>query len=228
MVLQSWTDVVAGSLQNLWYGFINFVPNLVGALIVLIVGLVVAAGLGLLVQKIFEALQLDGFLAKLGLKPYFERAGLKLRVSYFLGRLVYWFIVIAFLLAVSDSLGLYALSGFLTNVLNYLPNVIAAVLIMLVSVVVASFLRRTVVASVMGAKLAAPHFLGALTWWTVVIFGFLTALTQLDIAAAIIQTLVTGFIAMLALAGGLAFGLGGKDYAHHLLDKLRDRTEGKY
>ena len=136
--------------------------------------------------------------------------------------------MIAFLLAASDSLGLYALSGFLANVLNYLPNVIAAVLIMLVAVVVAAFLRRTVVASVMGAKLAAPHFLGALAWWTVVIFGFLTALSQLNIGSAIIQTLVTGFIAMLALAGGLAFGLGGKDYAHHLLDKLKDRTEGHY
>lgn len=228
MILQSWTDVVAGSLQNLWYGFANFVPNLVGALVVLIIGLIVAAGLGLLVEKIFEALHLDGFLEKLGLKPYFERAGLKLRVSYFLGRLVYWFIVLAFLLAVSDSLGLYALSGFLTSVLAYLPNVIAAVLIMLAAVVLAAFLRRAVVASVLSAKLAAPHFLGALVWWTVVIFGFLTALTQLDIASTIIQTIVTGFIAMLALAGGLAFGLGGKDYAHHLLDKLKDRTEGKY
>jgi hypothetical protein len=228
MILQSWTDVVAGSLQNLWYGFVNFVPNLIGALVVLIVGLIVAAGLGLLVEKVFEAVHLDKFLEKLGIKPYFERADLKLRVSYFLGRLVYWFIVLAFLLAVADSLGLYALSGFLTNILAYLPNVIAAVLIMLAAVVVASFLRRAVVASVMSAKLAAPHFLGALTWWTVVVFGFLTALTQLNIAAAIIQTVITGFIAMLALAGGLAFGLGGKDYAHHLLDKLKDRTEGKY
>lgn len=226
MYVQSWTDVVAASLQNLWYGFTNFIPNFVGAIIVLILGLIVAAGLGVLVQKIFEAVHLDGFLEKLGVKPYFERAGLKLRVSYFLGRLVYWFIVLAFLLAASDSLGLYALSGFLTSVLNYLPNVIAAVLIMLAAVVIGGFLRRVVTASVMGAKLNAPHFLGTLTWWTVVVFGFLAALEQLNIAATIIQTIVTGFIAMLALAGGLAFGLGGKDYAHHLLDKLKNRTEG--
>jgi len=226
MVVQSWTDVVAVSLQNLWYGFVNFIPNFVGAIIVLIIGLIVAAGLGILVEKIFEAIHLDGFLAKLGVKPYFERAGLKLRVSYFLGRLVYWFIVLAFLLAASDSLGLYALSGFLTSVLNYLPNVIAAVLIMLAAIVVGGLLRRVVIASVMGAKLHAAHFLGTLTWWAVIVFGFLAALEQLNIAAAIIQTIVTGFIAMLALAGGLAFGLGGKDYAHHLLDKLKDRTEG--
>jgi hypothetical protein len=228
MIMQSWSDVVAGSLTNLWYGFMAYVPNIIGALVVFIIGLIVSAGLGLLVEKIFEGIHFDNFLEKLGLKPYFERAGLRLRVSYFLGRLVYWFVIIAFLLAISDSLGFYALSVFLTSVLNYLPNVIAAVLIMLASVVLATLLRRVVVSSVMGAKLAAPHFLGVLTWWTIIIFGFLTALTQLNIAATIIQSIIIGFIAMLSLAGGLAFGLGGKDYAHHLMDKLKERTEGRY
>lgn len=225
MIVQSWTDVIVGSLQNLWLGFANFVPNLIAAIIVLIIGLIVAAGLGALVEKIFEGLRLDSFLEKLGLKPFFERAGLKLRASFFLGRLVYWFIIIAFLLAVTNSLGLYALSTFLSAVLFYLPNVIAAVLIMLAALVLASFLRKIVTASVLSAQLHAARFLGSLAWWVVVVFGFLAALQQLDIASAIIQTLVTGFIAMLALAGGLAFGLGGKDYAGHLIGKLRDHTE---
>jgi len=225
MIVQNWTDVIVGSLQNLWIGFANFVPNLIAAIIVLIIGLIVAAGLGALVEKIFESLRLDQFLEKLGLKPFFERAGLRLRASYFLGRLVYWFIVIAFLLAVAQTLGLYALATFLTAVVNYLPNVIAAVLIMLAALVLASFLRRVVVASVLSAKLRAAQFLGSLTWWAVVVFGLLAALQQLNIAASIIQTLVTGFIAMLALAGGLAFGLGGRDYAAHLVGRLRDHTE---
>jgi len=227
MVVQNWTDVVVASLQNVWLQFANFLPGLIGALIVLIIGLIVAAGLGALVEKIFEALRLDLFLEKLGLKPHFERAGLRLRGSYFLGRLVYWFIVIAFLLAACSNLGLYALSNFLGAVLGYLPNVIAAVLIMLASVVLANFIRRVVTASVLSAKLHAAHFLGTLTWWAIVIFGFLAALTQLQIAVTIIQSIVTGFIAMLALAGGLAFGLGGREYATHLLGRLRERTESR-
>jgi hypothetical protein len=224
MAVQSWSDVIVSSLQNLWLGFANFVPNLIGALIVFIIGLIVAAGLGTLVEKIFEAVRLDAFLAKLGLGKYFERAGLRLRGAYFLGRLVYWFIVVAFLLAASDSLGLYALSGFLKDVLAYLPNVVAAVLIMLAAVVVGNFLKKLVTASVLGAKLHAAHFLGTLTWWSVVVFGLLTALVQLGIASSIINSIVTGFIAMLALAGGLAFGLGGRDYANYLIGKLRDHT----
>jgi hypothetical protein len=224
-MVQNWADVLTGSFQTLWIDFLNYVPQIVVALIVLIVGLIVAAGLAALVEKIFEALRLDGFLAKVGLRPIFERAGIRLRASYFLGRLVYWFVILAFLLAVSDALGLYALSTFLNSVVNYLPNVIAAVLILLAALVVGHFLRRVVTASVLSAKLHAAHFLGTLVWWVVVVFGFLTALSQLNVASEIIQTLITGFIAMLALAGGLAFGLGGKDYASHLLRKLQDRTE---
>ncbi len=225
MVVQTWTNVVAVSLMNLWAGFVAFVPNLIGAIIVLIIGLIVAAGLGALVEKILDAIHLDGFLKKIGLGPFFERAGLRLRAAYFLGRLVYWFVVVAFLLAVADSLHLYALSQFLQNILNYLPNVIAAVLIMLAAVVVANFLRLLVAASVMSAKLHAAHFLGSLTWWAIVIFGLLAALVQLNIAASVLQSIITGFIAMLALAGGLAFGLGGRDYAAYLVNKLKDRTE---
>jgi hypothetical protein len=225
MVIQSWTEVVAASLQTLWIGFAGFIPNLIGAIIIFIIGLIVASGLGTLIEKIFDAIKLDSALSKLGLTPFFERANLRLRGSFFLGRLVYWFLVIAFLLAVSDILGLFALSGFLREVLFYIPNVVVAVLILLAAVVVANLLRKLVMASVMSAKLHAAHFLGTLTWWTVVIFGFLTALVQLNIAASIINSLVTGFIAMLALAGGLAFGLGGKEYASHLIGKLRERTE---
>lgn len=225
MVVQTWSDVIVGSLQNLWIGFANFIPNLLGAIVVLVIGLIVAAGLGALVEKIFVSLRLDSFLSRLGLSPHFERAGLQLKASRFLGRLVYWFLVVAFLLAAADILGLESLSGFLREVLFYLPNVIVAVLIMLAAVVLANFLKRTVRASVMGARLHAANFLGTLTYWAVVIFGFLAALTQLGVVPSIINALVTGFIAMIALAGGLAFGLGGRDYAAHILSKLRESTE---
>jgi hypothetical protein len=227
MIIQSWADVVVGSLQNLWWGVVSFLPNIIGALVVFIIGLIVAAGLSALVEKILESIKLDDFLKKLGLEPIFERAGLKVRAAYFFGKLVYWFIVVAFLATIANSLGLYPLSWFFVSIWNYLPNVIEAVLIMLAAFVVAHFLRRVVTASVMAAKLHSGPFLGTVTWWAISVFGFLTALAQLNIATAIIQTIITGFIAMVALAGGLAFGLGGKDYAAHLLNKLKDRTENR-
>jgi hypothetical protein len=79
----------------------------------------------------------------------------------------------------------------------------------------------------MGAKLHAASFLGTITWYAVIIFGLVTTLAQLGLNVAILNTLITGIIAMLALAGGLAFGLGGKEYAAHLIEKFREQVEQK-
>jgi len=227
MVIQDWLSVVVGSLQNLWVGAIGVLGSIVGALIVLIVGLIVASGLGALVERVVGLLKVDKLLSNLGVHEYFERAGLNMNSGRFVGRLVYWFLVVVFLLAATDILGFYTLSNFLREVLLYIPNVIVAVLIMLAAVVGANFMRNLVRASVKSARLHAAHFLSSLTWWAVVLFGFFAALSQLGIAVSIINSLVTGFVAMLALAGGIAFGLGGKDYAEGLVNRLREHTEGR-
>ncbi|MDP1706483.1 MAG: hypothetical protein Q8L36_01560 [bacterium] len=217
-----WTEVIIGSFQNLWISSVSVLGNIIGALIIFIVGLIIASGLSLLVEKIIGMLKLDSALRKLGVAEYFERAGLNLNSGRFFGRLVYWFFVVVFLLAASDILRFYALSSFLQAVVIYLPNVFIAALIMLAAVVIANVLRRLIRSSVKSAQLHSANFLGSLAWWAVSIFGFLAALSQLGIAVSIINALVTGLVAMLALAGGIAFGLGGKDYAASLLNKMRD------
>ncbi|MEK7608794.1 MAG: hypothetical protein AAB495_04410 [Patescibacteria group bacterium] len=227
MTFESWTYVIVNSLQNLWLRVVEFVPVFLGALIVLVVGLIVASGIGALVEKAFSLIRLDEFLKKLGLEPYFERANMKLHGSWFLGKVAQWFLIVAFLLAASDILGLSTLSLFLRDVLVYIPNVVIAVLIMLAAAVVGNVARRLVQGSVMSAKLSGAHFLGTLTWWSIVLFGFFAALIQLNVAPTVINALVMGFVAMLAIAGGLAFGLGGKEYAAHLIARLREHTEGK-
>jgi hypothetical protein len=224
-MVASWSDVIVTSFQTAWDTVIRFLPSFLAALIVLIVGLLIASVLKALFEKIINALKIDSLLKKLGLEAIVSRTGYQLNSGRFVGALIYWFIVVIVVLAVSDVLGLWGLSTFLNEVLIYFPNIIVAVLIMLAALVVANFLRGLVRASVASAKLHASKFLGALTWWSVVIFGFLAALLQLGVATAIIQTVVMGFIAMLALAGGIAFGLGGKDYATYLVGKLRNHTE---
>ncbi|PIP29705.1 hypothetical protein COU12_01890 [Candidatus Jorgensenbacteria bacterium CG10_big_fil_rev_8_21_14_0_10_54_38] len=224
-MIQDWTSLVVGSLQNLWVGTISALGNIVGALIILLIGLIVAAGLGSLVERLIGLLKLDKGLVSLGVKEYFDRAGVNLNTGKFFGKLVYWFLVVVFLLAVSDILGFYSLSGFLREALLYIPNVVVAVLIMLATVVIGNALRHIVRASVRSARLHAANFLGSLTWWAVAVFGFLAALSQLGVAVAIVNALVTGFVAMLAIAGGIAFGLGGKDYASSLIARLKERVE---
>src|SRR5258706_9069185 len=113
-MVKTWSDVIVLSLKDLWFSVANFLPHILGALVILIAGLIVASGLGALVEKIFESIKLDTFLAKLGLTPYFERAGMRLRGAYFLGRLVYWFLIVAFLVAAANALNLGTFADFLS------------------------------------------------------------------------------------------------------------------
>lgn len=225
MIIQNLADVTMGSLLNVWIQVIDFIPALIGAIIILIVGLIIASGLKSLVEKIIFATKLDNFLRRLDLETYLQRANLRLDSGKFLGNLVYWFFAIVSILAAADVLKLEGLSNFLNQVVSYIPNIIAAALIMLATIVIANFLSALVKASVMSAKLQASKFLATLTWWATAIFGLLASLIQLGVAPMLLNTVITGVIAMFALAGGIAFGLGGKDYAAHLLNRLKDRTE---
>jgi hypothetical protein len=204
---------------------IQFIPSLIAALVVLLVGLIVAHLLRALVIRVIDAIRLDVVLNKAGVGEFMKRAGFSLRSGKFLGDIVFWFFVIVTVLASSDIVGLWGLSAFLGQVLLFFPTIIVAALIVLASVLVGHMLRGLIRGSVKGAQLHAAHFLGSLAWWASVIFGVLAALIQLGVGEQIIQTIITGVIAMMALAGGIAFGLGGKDYAADVLKKLRDRME---
>ncbi len=214
-------------MQNLWLTVAGFLPSLVGALLVFIIGLIVAAVLDRVVERLIYYLKVDTLLRKVGVEQVVERTGMKLNSGHFLGKIVYWFFVVAFLLAASDILGFFTLSNFLRDVLNYVPNILVSVLIVLASLVLANFLKGLVRATVMSANMHHAKGLGTLAWWVVFVFGFLTALVQLGVAVSIINTLITGLIAMLAIAGGLAFGLGGKEYAAKALQAVQDEIEHK-
>jgi len=218
----SWLDVTVSSVQGLWDEVLYFLPSLIGALIVLIIGLVVASVLARLVEKVLFYLKIDNLLKRADVEQYFHRANMKIDTGHFFGQLIYWFVLVAFLLAASDILRFTAFSGFLESVLLFIPDVVIAALILLATLVIANFLKKLVVASASSAKLHHAGGIGLVVWWAIFIFGFVPALSQLGINIGILNTLITGLIAMLALAGGLAFGLGGKEHAGRFLTKVSD------
>jgi len=226
-LLQSWGDVTFQALGGLWVQVLGAIPMILGALIIFIIGLIVASVLELIVVKIIRLIKLDNLLTRSGLEEYLKRGGWRLDTGKFLGKIVYWFIVIASVLAASDILNFYAFSSFLSSILAYIPNIIIAVLIALAAFVIAGFLKSVVKVSVTGVRPKEANFLGALSWWTVVIFGLLAALAQLGIASSLFNIIISGLVAMIALAGGIAFGLGGKDYASSLISKMRDEIDHK-
>lgn len=215
-----WYDIFYASFQVVWDKFSTSLLNIIVAIIVLIIGLVIASAISKMVKSVVALTKIDNILAKLRVDQVTSKLGLSLDAGAFIGGLVKWFLIIVFLLVASDILGLAALSQFLNEILLYIPSVIIAAIILLVAAILANFLQKIVVASASSAHLAAANFAGIITKWAILIVGFLIAVEQLGIAQAYLGTLYTGIIAMLAIAGGLAFGLGGKEQATAFLAKL--------
>ena len=215
-------EVIATSLQSLYDKIAGFVPALVVAIIVLILGWIVGMGLGNLVQKLLELVKIDSLANSLGLDKLSGRVGRKLSIAVFGNWLVKWFFIVATFVAAADILGLKEVSSFLYGeVIPYFGNVIIAVAIMLIGMVAATFLEGVVRHSLRAGGLHTSDALALITKWAVLIFAFLAALSELRVASEFVQTLFTGIIVALALGFGLAFGLGGKEAAARTIERVR-------
>ncbi|PIU81939.1 hypothetical protein CO131_01385 [Candidatus Kaiserbacteria bacterium CG_4_9_14_3_um_filter_50_16] len=226
MVFTTWADVLSKSFQNLFYGLVVFIPDLIVAIVIFIVGWLIGIGLGRVVKQIVDALRVDQALRSTGIERLLSRAGFGLSSGKFLGFLVEWFFIIVFLVASLDVLNLTTVNSFISDVvLGYLPQVIVAVLILLVAAVIAEATERVVVGSAKAASLHAAGFLGKVARYAIWIFALLAALAQLNVAVAFVQTLFTGVVIAVSLAVGLAFGLGGQASAARYLEHLQSEIK---
>lgn len=214
------------SLQVAWNAVASFVPLFVGAVVIFIVGWVIAVSLGKLVEHVVRSLKVDMLLEKLEVGKAMERAGMRLDTGMFVGGLVKWFLVIVSLLAAVNVLGLVQVSSFLRDVLLYVPNVVVAALILLIAVLVADAVERVVKGSVQAAGFHGG-MVGVVVRWAIWVFAVIAVLLQLGIAADLIRIVIMGFVAALAVAFGLAFGLGGRDHASAFLERMKQEMKGR-
>lgn len=211
------------ALQDLYSKTLTFLPNLVAAIIVLILGWILAIFLSKLVVKLLEMVKIDHLANQLGLQNLAEKMERKLSIAAFGGWLVKWFFFLGSFIAAADILGLEAVSSFLyQDVLAYAGHVIVAMAILLLGLLAAHFFAGIVVSAVKASGLHKGDTLGTLTKWAIMVFSVIAALSQLQIATAFLQDLFRAVVAMLAIAGGLAFGLGGKDHAKKALDSIEN------
>lgn len=225
MVFQTWYEVTIAALQSLWQVFVTFIPQFLGALIIFLIGWFIALGVGKLITKVLDLIKLNKLFSKSGWDEAMEKAGIKANISGFIGGIFKWTLVIVFLLAAVDILGLSEFAGFLSTVLGWLPNVIISVVIFVVAVIIADILEKIVKVSVEKVKVGFANFAGTIVKWSIYTFAVLAILLQLGIAPYLIQTLFVGFVAMLALALGLSFGLGGKDAAADVVESLKKKLK---
>lgn len=225
-MLATWSNVLRDSFSDLWAGVTAYIPNLVIALIIFVIGWAIGSLLGQVVSRVIKSLKIDNLLKGAKVDELLGRAGFRLDAGRFVGDLVEWFVVIVFLVASLDVLGLTQVNAFLQQVvLLYVPQVIVAVLILLVAVMVAAAVQRLVVGAAMAAGVHSANFLGAVAKWSIWIFAVLMALYQLGIAAQLINVLFTGVVVALSLAFGLSFGLGGQQAAAAFIEKMRDEIK---
>ena len=221
-------EVAASSFQELWYGVVQFVPNLVVAIIILAIGWVIGTVIGRAIAQIFRSIRVDEALKKTGAEEALERGGMHLNSGAFVGGLVRWFIIVVFLIGAFEVLGLQQVNLFLQEVvLSYLPRVIIAALVLLAAGVLGDVMEKVVLAGARAAHFRWAALSGTVARWAIWIFAILVALAHLGIAAGFVQTIFTGVVIALSLALGLSFGLGGQEAAARFLDKVRSDISDK-
>jgi len=223
------TEIVMDAFSNLWQVFLVFVPKIIIALLIFLIGWVIAAGIGRLVSEILKRLRFNQVFERGVYKEALDKADFRVDVSEFIGALVKWIFVIVFLLISVEILGLGAFATFLTTILEYLPNVVVAALIFVVAVIIADFAEKAVRAGVESTKVGYGHLAGSIVKWSIWIFAFMAILRQLLIVPQMVDTLfnalIYGTVALLVIAGGIAFGLGGKDIAGEILRDLKKKIK---
>ncbi len=221
MIIQNWGGLFTNSLLSLWFGFVSFVPSLLGAVILFAIGWIVGSVVGRAIHQVVNSLKIDKLFESAGSLEFTKRTGLNLNVGKFLGIIFKWFIIIVFLMAALEIIGLTQVNDFLREaVLYYLPKVVIASLVLIIAAVISDTMRKMVSVSAKAVNVRYSNMLGSITSYSIWIFAFIIALSELGIASAFMQILFTGLIAALAIALGLSFGLGGKEAASRVIDNI--------
>jgi len=220
--IQTWGGAITVSLIQLWEKFISFSPVLIGALLVFLLGIALASIVGKIVSKIIHTMKVDNAIERFNFSKNLKQIGVEFSISQFLGELVKWFLVLVFLMAATDILGLVQVTEFLNNIILYLPNVVVATVILTIAFVMGNVAYTIVKGSVRVAGIMSATLLASISRWAIIVFGILAALIQLGIATSLVNTIFIGLVSALSLAIGLAFGLGGRDEAALILKKIRE------
>jgi len=223
-MIEEWYKTTYDSLLGLWKGFLNFIPSLLAAIIVFVIGWFIAEVIGKLVARILKVLKLNQIFDRANWKEALEAAEIKVNISEFIGGICKWVLVIVFLSVSVEILGLGQFASLLNRLISWLPNLIVAMAIFVVAVIVADILNRLVRASVKKIGVKYAEFAGVIVRWAIYIFAIIAILGQLRIEMAdwLANILIIAF-AGVVLAGAIAFGLGGKEAAARLIEDLKKK-----
>jgi len=216
-------------LQDAIGAFLSYIPQLIGAIVILIIGYIVARALEALVTRILRGIGFENWMERGGVKQFFDRAQTGHTPSSILGILVFWFVFIIAITMAADALGMRQISGFLNQLIAFIPSIFVAVLILFLATLLANFVSRIV----RGAT--GSNILASVTQYAIIVYAVFAALTQLGIAVELTAPTFLILLGAIALALAIAFGLGGREVARDIVEKaynrrqqLIDRSAGQY
>ncbi len=228
MIVTQSAGAVQGSFYDIWFTVAQYVPAILAAVVVFLIGWIVGIILYRVVVEIVRVLRIDDALRAAGMNDAAKQAGFNLDTGKFLGRLVEWFVILVFLVASLDILGLTRVTIFLqTIVLLYMPQVIVAALIVILGAILAEVVRGLIAHSGKATGAHGANLAGTVAKYAILAWAVMAAMQQLGIAADMLQTLFTGVIVALSLAFGLSFGLGGKEAAARTIERIRSEIGHK-
>lgn len=220
MSIEDLSISVSSVVLNSLSAFIGFLPALIGGLIVLLLGLLIAAIVYRVIMGLLKSVQLEKFLARYGVV---KLEGREIEWAEILAELSRWVIIIMFLIPAMQAWRLNAVTTVLNRVILYIPNVIVAVVLAMVGLVFAKLGYRISYGASRSLGKDTAHTVGLVAQWSIVVFVAFLVLHQLGVAQELLRILFAGVVAMVAIAGGLAFGLGGQSTARSILETLLDR-----
>ncbi len=217
MEFDIWTQSLLTAMSTLWGKLAGFIPNLLGALVVVLLGFVVAKLLDTLLSKLLAKLGLDRLMSGAGLTRLLERGGVRVPVSTLVGKIVYWFVLLVFLVSAAESLGLQRVSATLDLLALYLPKVFGAALVLLAGVLLAQLANGLVRGAADGVGLEYGGSLGRIAQGLVIIISISVAIGQLEVKTDLLNTVIAIVLASVGLALALALGLGSREVVGQII-----------
>jgi small-conductance mechanosensitive channel len=206
-------------LQEAISVFLSYIPQLIGAIVILIVGYIIAKVLQAVLGRVLQAIGFDGWMERGGIKQFFDRAETHQTPHSILGKLVFWFVFIIAITMAADALGIPQVSAVLAQLIAYIPNIIAAILILILAALLANFLAG-IVRGATGSGL-----LGSIAQYAIIVYAIFAAITQLGIAVELTAPTFLIVLGAVALAAAIAFGIGGREVAADIIQKAYNRGQ---
>lgn len=217
--VKSITEQFSDSANEFWTTVGDYLPKLIGALLLVIAALIVAKLAQALVERVLRFVRVDKIAKNKRVEQTLKSAELNIDFVATAGRITFWVIIIIFALTIADVLGLTAMSDVIRELLDYLPNVLAAAIVLTVTFAGARLVRDAIAAALRHMRIDFANTVASVMFYVLIVFGSLMALDQLGFDTTILAANVTVIVAGIVFALSLAFGLGGRDTAKKVIDE---------